>query len=92
VTLRVELAHPGYVVLLDRYDPNWHVTLDHQEVPMLRANHIFRAVRAGAGAHVIRFNYRQIGLRAGAALSACSIALLAVLRKLDLGHRGLERE
>jgi hypothetical protein len=35
---------------------------------------------------VIRFYYRQRGLRAGATLSACSIVLLAVLWKLDPGR------
>jgi hypothetical protein len=87
VTLGAELIDPGYVVLLDRYDPNWHARLDNQEASILRANHIFRAVKAGSGTHVIRFYYRQRGLRAGAALSACSIVLLAVLWKLDPGCR-----
>jgi len=87
VTLQAELPRPGYVVLLDRYDPNWHATLDNQQVPILRANHIFRAIQASSGAHVIRFYYQQGGLRAGAALSACSLVLLAVLWKLDLRAR-----
>jgi hypothetical protein len=86
VTLGAELTRPGYVVLLDRYDPNWYATLDNQEAPILRANHIFRAVGTGAGTHVIRFYYRQRGLRAGAMLSACSILLLAMLWKLDPGR------
>ena len=86
VTLGAELTHPGYVVLLDRYDPNWHARLDNREASILRANHIFRAVKAGSGTHVIRFYYRQRGLRAGATLSACSIVLLAVLWKLDPGR------
>ncbi len=79
VTLRAELPHPGYVVLLDRYDPNWQATLDGQQTPIVRANYIFRAVRADAGTHVIRFYYQQRGLRAGAALSACSILVLVVM-------------
>jgi hypothetical protein len=93
VTLLAELSRARYVVLVDRYDPNWRATLDNREVPILRANHIFRAVRAGAGAHVIRFYYQQRGLRAGATLSACSIVLLVVLWKLDPGRRPkLKRE
>jgi hypothetical protein len=83
VTIKVDLTSPGYVVLLDRYDPNWYARLDNQEAPILCANHIFRAVKAGTGTHVIRFHYRQSGLRAGATLSACSIVLLAVLWKLN---------
>jgi hypothetical protein len=92
VTLRAELSRPGYVVLLDRYDPNWHTALDNHEVPMLRADHIFRAVRATAGTHLIRFYYRQRGLRTGVGLSACSIALLVVLWKCDPGRSKPKRK
>jgi len=92
VAIAAELTRPGYVVLLDRYDPNWRARLDNQETPLLRANHIFRAVRAGAGTHVIHFYYRQRGLRTGAKLSACSIVLLAVLWKLDPGCRKAKNE
>lgn len=83
VTLRAELFRPGYVVLLDRFDPNWHATLDGQEVPILRANFMFRAVRANAGQHLIRFYYRQRGLRAGLVLSLATFALLAILYVID---------
>lgn len=87
IAIGAELTRPAYVVLLDRYDPNWHARLDNQETPILRANHIFRAVKASAGTHVIHFYYRQRGLRTGAALSACSIVLLAMLWKLNPGRR-----
>ncbi len=83
VVLRADLARPGYVVLLDRFDPNWHATLDGREVPILHANQLFRAVRADAGEHEIRFYYRQRGLRAGLFLSLGTLALLATLYALD---------
>ena len=79
VTLRARLARPAYVVLLDRYDPNWQATLDGRPAPILRANQIFRAVYAGAGLHEIRFDYHQHGLRLGAILSILTAAALAVL-------------
>ncbi len=75
VSLRVQLAEPGYVVLLDRYDPNWHASLDGREVPVIRANHLFRAVRAPAGQHEIRFAYRQRGLLPGILISGMAFAL-----------------
>ena len=65
VTLRASLSRPGYVVLLDRYDSNWHAKLDGREVPVLRANQLFRAVYAEPGQHVIAYYYRQNGLVAG---------------------------
>ncbi|MBZ5513337.1 MAG: YfhO family protein, partial [Acidobacteriia bacterium] len=61
-TLRAQLSRPGYVVLLDRFDANWHATADGHEVPVLQANLLFRAVRVEAGTHDIRFFYRQRGL------------------------------
>jgi hypothetical protein len=83
VTLRVNLSRPGYVVLLDRFDPNWHAAVDGHEVKILRANHLFRAVRAGAGPHTVRFFYRQRGLVAGLEVSLGALALCGVLFLLD---------
>jgi uncharacterized membrane protein YfhO len=79
VTLRAQLARPAYVVLLERYDPNWQATLDGRPAPVLRANQIFRAVYAGAGLHGIRFDYRQRGFRLGVILSLLTAVTLAVL-------------
>jgi hypothetical protein len=77
ITLKAELTRPGYVVLLDRYDANWHAKIDGREVPVLRANQLFRAVYAEPGQHVIAFSYRQHGLLAGMLISA--LTLLALL-------------
>lgn len=91
VTLRANLTHPGYVVLMDRFDPNWHATVDGREVPILRANQMFRAVECEAGRHEIRFFYRQAGLAAGAVLSGTTLVLLAILYFWDPGSRKPER-
>ncbi|MBI1941569.1 MAG: YfhO family protein, partial [Acidobacteria bacterium] len=87
VTLRAQLPQEGYVILLDRFDPNWHATLDGREVPVARANHMFRAVGAPAGDHEIRFYYRQRGLRAGLMLSFAAAVLLGFLYFFDPGGR-----
>jgi hypothetical protein len=87
IVLRAELSRPGYVVLLDRFDPNWHATLDGRDVPVLRANHLFRAVRADAGRHEIRFFYRQRGLRAGLLVSLGTLAVLIILCVVDPQRR-----
>jgi hypothetical protein len=78
ILLRVSLRRPGYVVLLDRFDPNWHASLDNREVPVLRANHIFRAVHAPEGRHEVRFRYRQWELQSGVAVSIATLAILLV--------------
>jgi hypothetical protein len=84
VTLQASLSRPGYVMLLDRFDPNWHATLDGREVEILRANHLFRAVMAGAGQHTVRFYYRQRWLAAGVVVSLGALALCGILFILDV--------
>jgi hypothetical protein len=83
VTLRAQIARPAYVVLLERYDPNWRATLDGRPATVFRANQIFRAVYAEAGAeagqHEIRFAYHQHGFRAGVFISLFTAAILAAL-------------
>lgn len=83
ILLRADLSRQGYVVLLDRYDPNWHATLDGREVPVLRANQIFRALYVPAGRHDIRFYYRQRGLLAGFVISILTAALAVALYVLN---------
>jgi hypothetical protein len=83
VTLRAELSHPGYVVLRDRFDPNWHATVDGREVTILRADQLFRAIYVEAGRHEIRFYYRQAGLKAGLLISLATLVLLAFVYALD---------
>jgi hypothetical protein len=91
VTLQVDLSRPGYVVLLDRFDPNWHASVDGREVKILRANHLFRAVRAGAGRHTVRSYYRQRWFAAGVIVSLGALALCGVLFILDLQVPVMER-
>jgi len=79
VTLGAELARPGYVVLLDRYDPNWQASVDGQETPVFRADHMFRTVHVEAGRHEIRFFYREKWLGTGFAVSLATAFLMVVL-------------
>jgi hypothetical protein len=79
VMLKAQLSRPGYVVLLDRYDPNWRASIDGRDVPVLRANQLFRAVYAEPGRHVVMFYYRQEGLLAGMLTTSLSIVCLLYL-------------
>jgi len=79
VKLIAELSRPGYIVLLERYDPNWHASVDGREVTVLRANQLFRAVYAGAGRHEVHFYYRQRGLKAGLLISLAALLLIVAL-------------
>lgn len=76
VILQAEMGRPGYVVLLDRYAPDWHAKIDGRAVPLLRANLMFRAVLVKPGNHLIRFEYHQQGLKTGLFLTLMTMAFL----------------
>ena len=56
-----------------------HPRIDGREVPVLRANQLFRAVYTAAGRHALRFYYQQSSLLPGAIISALTCVLLAGL-------------
>ncbi len=69
VTVAVDLARSGYVVLDDLYYPGWGARVDGHAAKILPANGAFRAVAAGAGPHVVEFVYRPTSVWFGAALT-----------------------
>lgn len=87
VVIRVQAEADGYLVLTDAWYPGWHVRVDGQESPLLRANLLFRAVYLPAGVHLVEFSYAprpfQIGLWISAAslLIICGLALRAKMAK-----------
>jgi Bacterial membrane protein YfhO len=90
VELSVEASAPGYLVLVDGYDPGWKATVDGQPSPVLRANYGFRAVAVPAGAHVVLMRYRPGALTAGVLVSALALAgsLLAAAGSLARSRTG----
>jgi hypothetical protein len=80
VSARADLAAPGYLVLADRYDDGWRAWSEGRELPILRADGIFRAVALPAGSHLVTFVYDPWWLKLGFAISA--LALLAAVALL----------
>jgi len=83
VTLQVEMATPGFVVMSDSYFPGWvaEVTGEEgrQEVPILRANGAFRAVALGPGTFELTMRYSPLSLKVGALGSFVAGVVLALL-------------
>lgn len=77
VTVDAEASRDGYLVLLDGYAPGWKASVDGREARVLRANHVFRAVRVPPGRHRIDFAYRPASIRWGVALSFLSLLVAA---------------
>jgi hypothetical protein len=60
IIIEADAAAPGYVVLNDPWQPWWFATLDGEDVPILRANVLFRAVFVPPGRHSVRFEFRPL--------------------------------
>jgi hypothetical protein len=73
VVCEATLRQPGFVLLLDAYDPGWKASVDGSAAPLLRANGVFRAVPVAAGAHAVEFRYRPASLSIGLAASTLSL-------------------
>ncbi len=78
VTLTADMDREGYLVLLDAYDPGWHVRVDGQRQPLARANRCFRAVRLAAGPHRVEMVYRPWRVSVGAAITLVAAAAAAL--------------
>ena len=60
MVVAVDAAHAGFVVLNDVWHPWWTADVDGEDVPILRANVLFRAVHVPAGRHVLTFEFKPI--------------------------------
>lgn len=73
VILEVEMSRPGFVVLVDTFDPGWRARVDGQPAAILRANVAFRAVAVPAGAHRVEMEYRPFSVSLGLAVTLAGI-------------------
>jgi hypothetical protein len=79
VVIDVESSSASLLVLSDPWYPGWQADIDGRPTPILRANVHFRAVEMPSGHHRVRFVYDPANLSMGAAVSAVTIGLVAVL-------------
>jgi hypothetical protein len=73
VELRARLRRAGLVVLNDRIEEGWEVSIDGRDARPIRTNSVFRGVEVPAGSHEVTWRYTVPGLREGAAISALGI-------------------
>ncbi len=66
----------SYLVLTDAWYPGWKVRVDGQEVPLLRADLMFRAVHLTAGEHTVEFTYAPASFRTGLIISGAALLLV----------------
>jgi len=74
IVLKAKTSEPCVLLLNDKYDPNWKVTVDGQPAKLLRCNFIMRGVFLDkAGEHRVEFKYEPP--RTGLYISLTSIAV-----------------
>ena len=60
IEIEVESADGGYVVLNDIWHPWWFAERDGTDVPILKANVLFRAVEVPPGRHTITMTFEPV--------------------------------
>ncbi|MEI9959679.1 MAG: YfhO family protein [Limisphaerales bacterium] len=57
IVFTAQAALPSVLLLNDKYDPNWRVTVDGQPAELLRCNFIMRGVYLTPGQHTVEFQF-----------------------------------
>ena len=75
IKLHTKATEATVLLLNDKYDPNWTVTVDGKPAPLLRANFIMRGVYLPAGDHIVKFDFSIPSEPLYVTLSAMGIGL-----------------
>jgi hypothetical protein len=59
IKLKANATAPSVLLLNDRYEEKWHVSVDGKPAQMLRCNYIMRGVFLQPGKHEVEFWFRQ---------------------------------
>ena len=58
IVLKAEPSAPAVLLLNDRFDPAWTVSVDGRPEPLLRCNYLMRGVYLTAGSHTVEFRFQ----------------------------------
>jgi uncharacterized membrane protein YfhO len=74
------------VVLADAHYPGWRASTNGRETPLLRADHLFRAVAVDAGETRVSFHYTAPRLRQGLWIASATAAAGTFLAFFAIRH------
>lgn len=84
VSLKTETTSEQILVLSDQYDSGWQAKIDNLNIPIVKANFNFRAVKVPTGIHQIRFKYEPQSFNLGLLISLFSLGSIIVLSGLAI--------
>ena len=58
IVFKTDVKERAILLLNDRFDANWNVSVDGQSAPLLRCNFLMRGVELAPGQHTVEFNFR----------------------------------
>jgi hypothetical protein len=76
VQVQADASAPSVLLLNDKYDPNWKVTVDGRAAPLLRCNFIMRGVFLQPGNHLVEFRFDPPHGTLYVSLAAIGVGLL----------------
>lgn len=81
IRLRAEANAPSILLLNDKFDPHWQVTVDGKAQPLLRCNFIMRGVFLEPGKHEVEFYFNPpaTGLFISLGAIVCGLLLIGLL-------------
>lgn len=88
LTVRVQAAGAGYLVVADALLDGWEATVDGRRVQARPVDHALLGVPVPEGSHEVALRYSPPGLAKGTALSAVAVLVLAALWFVPLFRRG----
>ena len=77
--LTAKMDTVGLVVVGDRYDSDWHVTVDGQPHPLLCVNHALRGVLLSQGEHSVEMHYLPVAFSRGVTMFCCASIVMITL-------------
>lgn len=77
LAIDLDAPAPGFLILADQYFPGWRATVNGVDVPIHRANYMFRLIEVPAGTSRVEFRYRPTAVAVGGAVSLVTLGILA---------------
>jgi hypothetical protein len=76
IVLRAKASAPAVLLLNDKFDPSWKVSVDGQPEKLLRCNFIMRGVYLKAGDHTVEFKFEPSLTGLYVSLSAIGVGVI----------------